>query len=231
MIVMNCPHCGMQAQIPPGVSPYLCGFCRRSFDVGGSPVVVFHHQPVRYSSGLSLYWMIRLGAVALFGLVSLGGWIYHRATGKQIAGITDLDDDNDVWTGSAPLTCGGADDLSFTGVTATFTSGPAITAGGNCKVTCKGCTLRAPQGIQAGGNAAIVLIGGSLEAETAIAAGGNAKVDVQGGAKVTGTVDKSGNATVTGIAPPASASVAAHAPAPSAAPHPATPAKPPAKKK
>src|SRR5512140_1947413 len=120
MIVMNCPHCRMQAQIPPGVSPYLCGFCRRSFDVGGGgPVIVVRPVGYSYSSGYSMYWTIRLGAIAIIALVSAGGWIYHRVTGKQIAGVTDIDDDgDDSWSGSKPLSCDANDRLTLSGVTA-----------------------------------------------------------------------------------------------------------------
>ncbi len=234
---MNCPHCGMQAQIPPGVSPFLCGFCKRSFDVGsgassggGGHVVVYHSG---YSSGYSMYWTIRLAAIAIVALLSAGGWLYHRMTGKQIAGLTDVDDDgDDAWSGAKPFVCDANDQVTLSGVTATFTAGPAINASGNCQVTCTGCTLRAPIGVQASGNAHVTITGGSLAGETAIVASVNATVDVRGDAKVSGTVSKTGNATVTGIAPPAASSAppatVAHA---SAAPtsHPTTP--PPAKPK
>jgi hypothetical protein len=233
MFVMNCPNCGMQAQVPPGVSSHLCNYCRRSFEVGGgggggpSPVVVVHH-----TSGWSLYWTIRLGILAVVALLSLGGWIYHRATGQRIAGITD--DDDDDWSGSAPLVCSGVDDISVSGIKANFTSGSVINASGNCKVTCKDCALKAPMGIQASGNAQIVLVGGSLEGDPAINASANAKVDVKGNGKVTGPVSSSANAVITGVAPPPAAS-SAHAAAPSAPPaapsHAAAPPKPAAKKK
>ena len=36
-----------------------------------------------------MYWTIRLAAVAILALVSAGGWIYHRMTGKQIACYLD----------------------------------------------------------------------------------------------------------------------------------------------
>jgi hypothetical protein len=234
MVVMSCPHCGMQAQIPDGISPYLCGFCRRSFQVGGGgggPTIVF--RPAGYSSGWSMYWTIRLAAIALVALVSAGGWIYHRMTGKQIAGVTDLDDDNDVWTGAKPLSCDGNDQLTFTGVTATFAAGPALSAGGNCQVTCTGCTLRAPFAVQANGNAKVVIVGGTLDGQVAVAATANATVEVRGDTKVSGTVSKSGNATVTGIAAPpaASSSPVAHASAATAPPHAPASAKPAGKKK
>jgi hypothetical protein len=180
-----------------------------------------------------MYWTIRLGIFAIVALVSLGGWVYHRMTGQRIAGVTD-DDDDDDWAGSAPLVCGGNDQIDAKGVKATFTSGTAINAGGNCKVTCKDCVIKAPMGVQANGNAQIVLIGGSVEGQTAVTASGNGKVDVQGNAKVTGAVSQTGNGVITGVAAPASASAAASAPHPTAsapASHaPAGPAKP-AKKK
>jgi len=234
MVVTNCPHCGMQAQIPEGISPYLCGYCRRSFKVGGGGGPSLVIRPVGYSSGYSMYWTIRLAAVAILALVSAGGWMYHRMTGKQIAGVTDLDDDNDVWTGAKPLSCDGNDQLTFSGVTATFTAGPALSAGGNCQVTCTGCTLHAPFAVQANGNAKVVIVGGTLDGEVAIAATANASVDVRGDTKVSGTISRSGNATVTGVAPPpaASSSVAHAGASPTPPPHAApAPAKPAGKKK
>jgi hypothetical protein len=212
MMVTRCPHCGLQAQVPPGLSTYLCTYCHRSFDAGAPgprPVVVVHH-----TSGWSMYWTIRLGIFALVALVSLAGWIYHRATGKRVAGITD--DDDDDWNGSAPLVCAGNDEITASDIKATFTSGSAINASGNCKVTCKSCVIRAPQGIQASGNAQVVLVGGSVEGETSISASANAKVDVRGDAKVVGSVAKSGNATITGVASPPAASSAPQAAASSA---------------
>jgi hypothetical protein len=163
-----------------------------------------------------MYWTIRVGVFALLALVSLGGWVYHRATGQRVAGITD--DDDDDWTGSAPLECSGNEDISAEHVKATFTSGSAIRASGNCKVTCKDCSIKAPTGITAGGNAQITLVGGSVEGETSINASANAKVDVRGDAKVTGPIAQSGNATVTGVAAPTASASAAPMATPSAHP-------------
>jgi hypothetical protein len=223
----------MQAQVPQGVSTYLCTYCHHNFNVGhGGPVVVV--RPVTYTSGWSLYWTIRLGIFALVALVSLGGWIYYKITGHKnaaMAAMDDDDDDDDDWTGSKPLSCGGNDVVNVSGVKATFTSGIAIDASGNCKVTCKNCTLKAPTAVQAGGNAQITLVGGSVEGDTSIVASGNGKVDVQG-ATVTGPTNKSANGTITGVAPPPAASSAhvAAAAAPAAPSH-APAAKPSAGKK
>ncbi len=226
MIVTSCPHCGMEAQVPEGISPYLCGFCRRSFDVGRPHAVIV--RPVRYTSGYSMYWTIRLAAVALLALLSGAGWVYHRMTGKHIAALEHLDDDGpDTWDGTTALTCDGNDQINVSGVTATFPTGAALSAGGNCQVTCTGCTLKAPFAVQTNGNAKVVIVGGALEGEVAIAATGNATVDVRGDAKVSGTISRSGNAKVTGVALPAPSSTpgthVASAP-------PAAPAKPGKKK-
>src|SRR5215471_10370686 len=132
MLVMNCPNCNMQAQIPQGVSSYLCTYCHTNFNVGGqaSPVVVV--RPVTYTSGWSLYWTIRLGILAVVALVSLGGWIYYKVTGHKNAAMAamDDDDDDDDWNGSKPLSCSGNDVITGSGVKATFTSGFAIDASG-----------------------------------------------------------------------------------------------------
>jgi hypothetical protein len=235
MLVMNCPNCGMQAQVPQGVPNYLCTYCHRTFNVGGQAAPVVVVRPVTYTSGWSLYWTIRLGILAVVALISLGGWVYYKVTGHKNAAMAALDDDDDDddWTGSKPLSCSGNDVYTVSGVKATFTSGTAIDASGNCKVTCKNCTLKAPTAVQAGGNAQVTLVGGSVDGDTSIVASGNGKVDVQG-ATVTGKTDKSGNGAITGLpAAPASAASSAHVaaatPAPSAAPH-ASP-KPAGKKK
>jgi hypothetical protein len=102
------------------------------------------------------------------------------------------------WDGSSTFSCAGNDNVALSGVTATFKSGDAIDASGNCHVTLTGMNLTAPTVISASGNAVVVVTGGAITGSSAaIDAEGNSKVTVVG-AKVTCKVTKAGNGTVTG---------------------------------
>lgn len=104
-----------------------------------------------------------------------------------------------AWDGKAPYKCMGNDSAVITGVTANITSGPAVDASGNCKVTFKDCNITTDRGVSASGNAEVTLEGGELKAsDTAIEGSGAAKVDVKG-TKVTGKVKQSGGAKITGV--------------------------------
>ena len=227
--MIPCPKCGASVQPPPGPSAQ-CPSCRNYFPVNGTQtqppqpygqpppqqygqpppqyppqpdsqeaprVIVVHHGLGGYSS----YWMIRLGIVAVFVLMSGAGWVYHRITGSSAtagvgAGI-GLDDD---WDGKQPLTCDENDQVEVDGVKATFSAGAAIIASGNCHLTCKDCTLKAPFAVQASGNAKVVLVNGSAEGtDTSLSATENAIIDVRGNAKVIGPTKQSGNAKVSGV--------------------------------
>ena len=78
--------------------------------------------------------------------------------------------------------------------------GPAVDVAGNCHVVLDHCTIHAPEGIRAAENATVTVVGGTLIARgAAVTAAGNANVSFEGTA-VTGTVDRSGAAGVTGLA-------------------------------
>lgn len=103
------------------------------------------------------------------------------------------------WDGKAPYSCTGNETATLTGVTANITAGPAINASGNCKLTLKDCNITTDKGVAASGNAQVTLEGGEIKASnTAIDASGNAQVTANN-AKVSGKVNATGNAKVTGV--------------------------------
>jgi hypothetical protein len=83
------------------------------------------------------------------------------------------------------------------GVTATLTTGTAISANGNCKLTLDDVKVSAPIGLEAAGNATVTFNGGSVDAKEAVKALGNASVTLKG-TRVKGTTTKLGNATIVG---------------------------------
>ncbi len=128
------------------------------------------------------------------------------------------------WSGTAPLLCGGNQSIEASDITAAFSSGSAISAGGNCHVKCTRCRLQAPVAISVGGNAQIMLLDSHVEgSQTGVLAGGNAEVKFLGNSTLAGGVSKGGNAQV--LAPPEPAPVGHPAPV-AEPPHPASPAPP-----
>lgn len=72
-----------------------------------------------------------------------------------------------TWDGSAPLSCGGNDELHVSGVTANLPGQTAITADANCAVTIEDSTITAAVGIAATGNRAIRLRNVTLQTTAA----------------------------------------------------------------
>jgi hypothetical protein len=98
--------------------------------------------------------------------------------------------------------CTGNQTVALKKKTFTVQAGPAIDATGNCQLSCKDCNI-VGEGIHAAGNATIMLTGGTIAGggQTAMDLSGNAKVVVEG-TVVSGPVNKSGNAKVTGLKTP-----------------------------
>ena len=95
---------------------------------------------------------------------------------------------------------GGNVTSTYTDYTFNIEQGPAVEVAGNCHVVLDHCTIHAPEGIRATENATVTVVGGTLIARgAAVTASGNAKVSFEGTA-VTGTIDRSGAALVTGLA-------------------------------
>ena len=103
---------------------------------------------------------------------------------------SDMDESNNptaenakaaTWDGKSPFTCGGVDNIKLEKVTSKLTTGTAITAMGNCHVTCANCDITAPVVVEASANAQVTFTGGKVDGSTNSAvAGANAKVDFQG---------------------------------------------------
>jgi hypothetical protein len=118
------------------------------------------------------------------------------------------------WNGTGPLLCGGNDSYVVSDISASQGAGPIITAGGNCRVTCQRCTLKAAAVIAAGGNAQIDLVDTHVEGgDSAIVAGGNAQVRMAGSSTLVGKFVTGGNASVT-VPAGATAATAAKPPQP-----------------
>lgn len=122
--------------------------------------------------------------------------------------------------------CGGNQKIAYTNRTFQVASGPAILAGGSCKVTLTNCTVTATDpgfgmgaitaggsasvsmsntkvsgspALTAGGSANVAMTGGSLEGAVAIDSGGTANIKASG-VSVKGEVKHGGNAVIEGIA-------------------------------
>ncbi len=236
MSTVDCSKCGAQQQSTGGQCHY-CGASLPTPPPAYQPppppqnysapqvpqIIVIRQSNPSYSTGSSFswYWTMRLGVAGIFIFMSAGGWLWHKLTGQKapaaIAALSD-DDGDDAWDGKTPLSCAGNDDIKVTGVKATFTAGSAITASGNCHVTCTDCTLKAPTAVEATGNGGVTLINGSAEGtEASLVASGNGEIDVKGNATIVGPTKHSANGRVSGVpAAVASAATAAH---PAASPH------------
>jgi hypothetical protein len=102
------------------------------------------------------------------------------------------------WDGKSPLNCGGTTELKIENVQASLSAGPAVIAGGNCQLTLKGVSLRAPVVLQVMGNARVTLEDCEIHGTTsAISASGNGQVTLQG-SHIDGPINKSGAAQVSG---------------------------------
>jgi len=133
-------------------------------------------------------------------------------------------------TAEGPITtgilCGGSEEMEYTKQTFNVATGPAILAGGSCKMTLTDCqitahspgfgmaavvaggsavvtmvntTVNGSPALSTGGSATVDLQGGSLQGDVAVEAGGSAHVKASGVA-VHGKVNRGGSAVLTGLA-------------------------------
>jgi hypothetical protein len=260
MSAMNCPNCGGPAQVGAGQANVTCTFCGHAFSVAAPappPASPFQAPPPGWGPppppppqiivvppGMETFtpmttsssftgMRVAFGVLPVVIMLMVSGIIYSttmRATGGSGLGAFG------GWSSSSPLVCGGNDNIEASGINATFASGSVISVGGNCHVTCRGCTLKAAVAVSAGGNAEVDLVDCHIEGtDSAIIAGGNAQVRVTGDSTVVGKVEKGGNAGVlvppTAAAPamPAAAPKPASAPVTTSAPSPAAPSHAPSK--
>jgi hypothetical protein len=216
MQAIRCPHCGAPSsgsQVAPGAA-FTCAFCKQTAILPGGPalspgaqpepqtahiLVVHsghhepHHEDVFYGavrSANNMGFFIRIGVLLLFGLSSAGVGVSRCKGGSVLSSLS--------WNGSESLVCAGNQEISVSNVKGSFASGSAISASGNCHVTCTHCELSAPTIVDATGNARVTLTSGSALGSTLlVTATGNAVVNVAEGTQVSGEVKQFGNAKVT----------------------------------
>lgn len=179
-----------------------------TFDMGGGHqlhVKINGKTPENYlkDKASSMIWGWIIGAVIL-GLIVLtfagiGIYVYvvakdsgATAAANSPAGQRAAAASN--WDGKSPLTCGGSDAITVTGVTASA----GVKASANCQLNLVNVNITAPVAVDASGNAKVTMTGGSITASgNSVVAGGNATVTCVG-TKVSGKSKKSGNATIVG---------------------------------
>jgi LSD1 subclass zinc finger protein len=211
---LRCARCDAPIDLPPEATSVECAYCRQIFRapreaapevrarvvrVEGPPVEEAARQPrVAIGSavvaviGKIIGLIVPLAVLALIWSVTTGvkplRWLGLAAwEGKLLPG---------GWEGKTPLVCSGNDRMEIRDITATFASGTAITATGNCEVHLTNCTLRAPTAIEAAGNARVFLVGGTVQGNNlSVNASGNARVESQG-TKFLGRAKQSGNARI-----------------------------------
>jgi len=146
-------------------------------------------------------WGLVIGAFILLCLAGVFGWVIWmavRATNEASSGGTPQAAKAATWDGKSPFTCGAVDNVTIEKVTSKITSGTAITASGNCKLTLINVDISAPIAIEASANANVTVQGGSITGtENAAIASANATVDFQK-TTVKGPTKTSGNAKITG---------------------------------
>lgn len=206
---------------------YACPYCKHQALVGtpepqasmppqqqGPTFIVIqgpdHHQDYDHhaahqasmahvATARNMSWLVWVIMVVVFSLGGAGAGI-SRCT-KHSAIMSGL-----VWDGTEPLHCGGVENISVTGVEATFAAGTAIVATANCQVKCTDCKITAPIAIEASGNAQVTMLNGSVKGTSILAdASGNARVTIGGNVTVSGLTRASANAKVSAPTPPPTA--------------------------
>jgi hypothetical protein len=207
----TCPSCGATVALPPDLSVLTlrCHYCgteqpvpdldarrralaqiRREEEARKEAAEIRTEvQQQQRAARRSARWMM-LPGLLIGGICVVAGMVpVLRMSFGPLLGSS--------WDGTNSFTCVGVDDLKVSDVTVKL-GGTAIYARGNCHLSIEGAHLRAGTVIDASDNAHVVLRGGSADGAPVFAVvAGNAVVDVRG-ARVTGTVKKSGNARVTG---------------------------------
>lgn len=219
---MNCPHCGAPAQPPPPNQPSIeCRYCRRQFAnpamaAPPQPQQIHHHHygpPQHYQQPPQHIYvqppihvdhvpiMVATGGGGIAAL-AIGGVVLAAGIGAAVffARGNFAGRGSSSWDGKSPYSCSVNEDVKFENVKATFTSGTAITAGGNCHVECVNCTIKAPIAARAEGNGRIKFTGGTIEGTTtSFDATSNGQIEAAGDAKVIGQPKRSSNGKVIGV--------------------------------
>ena len=174
-----------------------------TFSVGGVGVRVTGPTAegmVQQAKSALLLWLIIGGVVVVAGGIT--AFIMWRNMKKEFdkdmgtvnAAIASIGASGQpakpAWDGKSPLTCAGADHVHVEGVTATFTSGTAITANASCQVELVNVNITAPVAIEANNSAHVTVTGGSIKGTTNAAVAQNAAEITFSGTKVEGPTKK-----------------------------------------
>lgn len=175
------------------------GFRVKASTDGGLDTDSLKEQVKDKAKSTVMWWAIGCGVMGFVALLlcGLGGYIYVKAKDGVTSATSATASPS--WDGTTPLTCGGVQHVRVEGVTATFATGTAVSAGANCHVELVRCTITAPVALEAAGNASITVEGGSITGtEAAARATGNGSIALSGGAALNGPSTRLGNGTITG---------------------------------
>lgn len=228
-MLIECSKCGAPLDAKDGTRTTKCNYCGASNRAsetrtiaavtppGWAPPPVWTPPPgltiegkeLAYKAGtavagftLAMVLLPLIGTCLIFALV--GGMLFmflpsSRSASPNLPVVSGPGFTQATWDGTAPLTCGGSDELTFDGVSANLPGQTAVLAAGNCHVVLTNCTISAAQAVAATGNAHVVLRGGSVSGEgVALSTSGNAHILVDG-ARVVGTVAAGQPGQITGV--------------------------------
>jgi hypothetical protein len=197
---------------PPGAQPMpppqqqgQHNLAQGTFDMGGGNQLrlkIDGKTPENFlkDKASSMIWGWIIGAV-IIGLVVItfvGVGIYVYVVAKDGGGgVASGSPAAGKWDGKSTFVCSGNDVVALTGVKASL-SDTAIKASGNCQLTLTGVNITAPNGIEASANAKINMTGGSVTSTASAVNASNAAQVTFVGTKVSGKVQKSNAAKVTG---------------------------------
>ena len=176
MLGTPAPHPQSIAPLPLPVTPFR------------APPQMHVHPPIR-GAARNMGWIIWVVVVVL---MTSGAGIFRVLT-RSSSVLSAL-----VWSGDEPLQCGGVDDITVSGVEASFSAGAAIVATGNCHVKCTDCNIGAPTAIDARDNAQVTIVNGTVRGGSYWGvATGNARIMAIGNVTTTGRTQQSINGSVT----------------------------------
>ena len=143
------------------------GFKVKASTDGGLDTDGLLEQAKNKAKSTVIWWGIGCVILLLLGvfLLGLAWYIYSEVdasvSGKAPTGVAEETN----WDGASTFRCGGSDNLRIKGVSATLSSGTAISAGANCHLELVDVNITAPTAIQAMGNAVVTVKGGSITGE------------------------------------------------------------------
>ena len=197
-MLIECGHCGAPLDCEQGDRIVKCSYCAKSNRVGSTRTLhavtpqAWAPPPTWVDPRTEQVLRASVGATAAAGAgtggcftaaissiivlaVGAGVLVPMLAAGGGVSSVF-----GPRWDGSAPLVCGGNDDLEIEGVTANLPGEVAIRATGNCRVELRDCTIEAGNVVVASGNHDVVFHDCTLVASgNGIEAGGNRRVELR----------------------------------------------------